>query len=207
MGRWVTESVRATAGWGVVDVGGGVQAGFGSGEGLEGVGPEGALVGLGLLGEVRAEGADGVGGLGGEEVGGERGFDEGVPLRVPGVAAELFLLLFDGGGGGGLDRRLLGGDGGGLRGGGLVAAGEREEREKKSEARHHRLDACPAGRARYARGDHSVVGDRFAWCFRWSRMNSVSTNGRSYAKRITVRSAGRPRRAPVREDRTLSPRG
>jgi len=30
--------------------------------------------------------------------------------------------------------------------------------------------ACPPGRGACAAGDYFVAGDRFAWCFRWSRM-------------------------------------
>src|SRR5580658_6016434 len=53
-------------GVGVVDVAGGVESGFSGRDGLEGVGPEGALVGVGELSEARAVGADGAGGLSGE---------------------------------------------------------------------------------------------------------------------------------------------
>ena len=53
-------------GVGVVDVGGGIEAGFGAGDGLEGVGPEGALVSVRELREARAVGANGVRCLSGE---------------------------------------------------------------------------------------------------------------------------------------------
>ena len=36
-------------------------------------------------------------------------------------------------------------------------------------------EACPAGRARYARGDHFVVGERFPWCSRWSQLKILLT--------------------------------
>ena len=89
---------------GVVDVAGGVEAGFGAGEGLEGVGPEGALVGLGELSEAWAVAADGAGSLGGKQLGRKRLFDEGVPGGIPGVGAAgratKFRFLFGDGGGG-----------------------------------------------------------------------------------------------------------
>lgn len=53
-------------GGGVMNVAGGVEAGFGGGESLEGVGPEGALVGVSELGEAWAVRTDGAGSLGGE---------------------------------------------------------------------------------------------------------------------------------------------
>ena len=90
---------------GVVNVGGGVEAGFSGGEGLEGVGPEGAFIGVREFGEARAVWADGVRGLCGEEIGGERFFDESVPGWVPGVGVVEFGFLFGDGGrgsGGGL---------------------------------------------------------------------------------------------------------
>jgi hypothetical protein len=49
---------------------------------------------------------------------------------------------------------------------------------------------CPAGRAPYVGGDHFVVRARFAWRFRWSRMNSVPTGGRSDAKRVYLLRSG-----------------
>ena len=51
---------------GVVDIGRRVEAGFGGGDGLEGVGPEGPLVSVGELGEAWAPWSDGVRGLCGE---------------------------------------------------------------------------------------------------------------------------------------------
>ena len=38
---------------------------------------------------------------------------------------------------------------------------------------------CPARRARYARGNHFVVCDRYAWPSVWSAKNLVSTKGRT----------------------------
>lgn len=97
---------------GVVDAAGSVEAGFGGGDGLEGVGPEGALVGIRKLGEARAPGADGAGGLRGEKPGWEGLFDECVPGWVPGVgaagrAAKFGFLFGDGGRGRGFGLGLL----------------------------------------------------------------------------------------------------
>lgn len=55
----------------VMDITGRVEAGFRAGERLEGVRPEGALVGVGEMGKARAVRADGARGLRGEQIGGK----------------------------------------------------------------------------------------------------------------------------------------
>lgn len=123
---------------GVVDVGGGVESGFGGSDGLEGVGPEGALVGVRELGEAWAVSADGVGGLRGEKLGRKGLFDECVPGRVPGFGAagrvtEFSFLFGDGCGWGGFGDGLLCCGSGGL--GGTAACGEKKDSEAK-DSRH-----------------------------------------------------------------------
>jgi hypothetical protein len=97
------------------------------------------------------------------------------------VGAVVMLLLGEDGVGG------VGGDVGdgdvcGLVRGGEVedGSGEGEDQDREGDRegqiaaiglgklRHLSRISCPAGRARYARGDHFVVCDRFAWPSRWS---------------------------------------
>ena len=69
----------------MADLDRGIEAGFGTGEGLEEIGPKGALIGFWLGGEAGAKAGDGVSGGGGEQVRRQSFFDE----RVPGFCSAI----------------------------------------------------------------------------------------------------------------------
>ena len=161
-------------GLGVVDDDGLVEAGFGAGEGLEEVGPEGALIGLGFAGEVGAEAVDGAGGGGGEHVGRQGALDEGVPGRIPGPGAAKVLFLFgEGRGRSGFHGRR---GGGGMCGLGLgAAAAGTAEREGEAEGEaggvdhgsRERVGVCPGhrtGRRRQSRENKGHVASNPGSC-------------------------------------------
>ena len=89
---------------GVANVGGGLEAGFCTGESLKEIRPEGPFVDIRQRGETWAIGSYGFAYAGGEHLCGKVFFNEDVPLRVPIVVLlESVFLLGDGSGWSGLD--------------------------------------------------------------------------------------------------------